>query len=159
MSKLLLSSIVFALIVVSLPERRCSCQKALEQDLPHGANETVEYGEKTVKTIRGRVTDPLGAVLPDGVVVEVFEMASADRKLSPTKIVTERERRTACVTANDGTFCFADLPSGWYLVRAGTRSSHAGMNEVYLKVKLDRRWWSRWFRSDKDIDLQLTLGT
>ena len=159
MSKLHLWSIVLLLLVGSLPARPCSCQKALAHDLPHGANEDIEYSERTVKGIQGRVVYFHDASPAEDVVVEVYQITREDKKLTPREIVLHRERRAACVTSKDGRFCFADLPSGRYLVRAGPRSASAGMNEVFMKVNLDRRWWSRWFRSRTDIELALTPGT
>lgn len=159
MSKLLLSGILIALAAGSLPDRLCLCRKALEHDLPHGANETVEYSEKTVKRITGRVTYWYNSEPAKDMVVEIYEITQADTKRKPHEIIMRRERRAACITSNDGSFCFPHLPSGRYLLRAGARSSNAGMNEVFMKVKLDRRWWSRWFRSGKDIELGLTAGT
>jgi hypothetical protein len=92
------------------------------------------------------------------VVVEIYNINEADKSLRPREIALRRERRTACVTTQGGSFCFPDLPSGTYILRAGTRSSSAGMNEVYMKVTVDRRWWSKWFRTGKRIKLKLTPG-
>lgn len=158
MNKLLLWSILIALAAVSLPDRRCLCQKALQDDLPHGANETVEFSGETVKRITGRVYYVSNGLPVEDVVVEIYEIREADTKLGPYEIKNGKERRAACITSNDGSFCFSDLPSGHYLLRAGTRGS-SGWNEAFMKVNLDRRWWSRWFRSGKEIELGLTLGT
>lgn len=157
MNKLLLSIVALGLIVGSLPARRCTCQNAGENDVPHGANETIEYSEKTVKSIKGVVYFP-DSSRAEEVVVEVYAIAPEDKKLKTYEIVSQRTRRAACVTSEDGSFCFDDLPSGNYLIRAGARWDR-GMNEVYVRLKLDRRWWSRWFRSGKEIELELTLGT
>jgi hypothetical protein len=159
MMRLLLSTILLLLSAGSLSERRCSCQKALEHDLPHGANETVEYVGKTVKRIAGRVISGPNDDPAEDVVVEIYEISQADKNLRPHEIVLRSQRKVACVTPKDGSFCFPDLPSGRYMVRAGTRSANAGMNEVFIRVNVDRRWWSRWFRPDKKIELALTPGT
>lgn len=159
MTKLLLTSILLLLAAGSLSERRCPCEKALERDLPHGANETIEYTGKTVKKITGRVTFWHDGEPAEDVVVEIYEIAQTDKKLTSHEIISRRRRRAACVTLKDGSFCFPDLPSGRYLIRAGARSANAGMNEVFVKVKLDRHWWSRWFRAGKEIELGLTPGT
>jgi hypothetical protein len=52
-----------------------------------------------------------------------------DKKLQTHEIVLRRER-AACVTAKDGSFCFVDLPSVHYVVRAGTRSANAGFSST-----------------------------
>ena len=158
MGKVVLSIIIVAISAGS-SSRLCSCQKALEDDRPHGANEDTEYSEKTLKSIKGRVVYYHNDEPADDVVVEVYSVAETDKNLRPREIALRRERRAACVTAKDGSFCFPDLPSGRYVLRAGARSSSAGMNEVYMKVTVDRRWWGNWFRSGKGIELGLTPGT
>jgi hypothetical protein len=157
--KIYVSSMIIALVVGSLPARLCSCQEALEPDRPHGANEVIEYKEKTVERIQGRVVYSHDDSPADDVVVEIYQITSEDKKLKTHEFALQRQRRTACVTRKDGSFCFNDLPSGNYLMRAGTRSANAGMNEVYIRVTLDRRWWSRWFRPSKEIVLGLRPGT
>ena len=72
----LLSSILLLLTMSSLSEQRCSCEKALERDLPHGANETIEYSEKTVKRIAGRVVYSHDESPAEDVVVEIYEIPS-----------------------------------------------------------------------------------
>ena len=158
MSKFFLSAILIALAAGSLPDRPCSCQEALQDDLPHGANETVEYAATTVKRITGQVYYVYNGLPTENVVVEIYEITEADTKLNAHEITQRKERRAACITSNDGSFCFPDLPSGRYLLRVGTRRS-SGWNEAFVRVNLDRRWWSRWFRSGRKIELGLTIGT
>ena len=153
MSKLLLAAIAVALLVGSSPARRCACQKAGEHDVPHGANETIEYEETTVKSIKGRVVYSHDKSPADDAVVEVYDITPSN-KLKTHEIVQQHYRRAACLTSKDGGFCFDDLPPGNYLVRAGTRSAYAGWNEVYIRVKLDLR-----SRSAGNITLGLQLGT
>jgi hypothetical protein len=142
---------VFAFPVVD----RCSCTKASEDDLPHGANMVVEYRGRTMKQIAGRVFDPAGASLSD-VVVELYDIPNM--QVEGYDFVRDHSRRTACVTATDGSFCFSDLPSGKYLLRAGTRSQR-DMNELYMKITVDRGWFTGLFRRSKPLKLELTLGT
>lgn len=155
----LVLSLLFVATAVVPPGQTCSCRVASEDDIPHGANEDIEYSQRTVKNIFGVVgyASVDGAV--EDVVVEVYDVADSDRTLRPRELVRERTRRKACVTASDGSFCFPDLPSGLYVLRAGTRSSNGGMNEVYMRVKLDRHWWKGWFRRSKPIKLGLSPGT
>src|ERR1051326_1146115 len=113
------------------------------------------YSEKTVNRIQGRVIYYNDHSPVDDVVVEVYQITPEDKKLKARETPVRRRRRAACVTLKDGCFCFVELPSGSYMVRAGTRSANAGMNEVYLKVNLGHRW----FRPGKEITLELTPGT
>lgn len=158
MTKLVLS-LLFVTIAVVPSGQTCSCRVASEDDLPHGANEDIEYGQRTVRNISGVVTYAFVEGTVGDVVVEIYDVADSDRSFRPRELIRERSRRKACVTASDGSFCFPDLPSGLYVLRAGTRSYNGGMNEVYMPVKLDRRWWTGWFRGSKPIKLGLSPGT
>jgi hypothetical protein len=95
----------------------------------------------------------------DDVVVEIYEPTDAYPDFKNGQIIRANSRRAACVTASDGAFCFPDLPSGRYFLRAGTRSSQGGMNYTQMRVNLDRRWWTGWFRRAKPIKLELRPGT
>jgi hypothetical protein len=147
----------FLLLSVSLQEPKCPCLKAADQDEPHGANELIEYSHKTVKRIHGRVVDPTGAPI-DEAVAEVYSYSDADTKIDPYKFTRSQERLAACVTNKNGNFCFSNLKSGNYLLRIGTLHS-AGFQEVFIRVRLDRSWWSSWFRSGKVMEVALPLGT
>jgi uncharacterized GH25 family protein len=129
----------------------------LEIDSPHGANQEIEVTAGTVKEIRGRVIDPNGEPFNE-VVVELYDYADADQKLGASALVETKDRRAACLTDKNGYFCFTNLKSGRYALRAGTRDVD-GMNELFVKVRLERRWWIRWLRSGKDIELMLQPGT
>ena len=158
MSKLLLSLLVVG-VLVTPSGRTCSCRAASEDDIAHGANEDIEYHERTVKNLEGTVSyQDDGARIPD-VVVELYDVTDADRNLRPRQIVGLRSRRAACITGGDGTFCFPNVPSGLYVLRAGTRSSNGGMNDVCMRIKLDNRWWTGWFRRARPIKLGLSPGT
>lgn len=138
------------------PKGRCLCQPASEEDVPQGANESIEYSEQTLKSIYGKVLFPTDEPVEEAV-VEVYDYTDADKKLDSYHLVRSKDRRTACLTDKDGSFCFTGLPSGRYLLRAGTRT-RGGMNEVYVKVKLDKSWWKVW-RFQKGMNLTLTPGT
>ena len=146
----------FLLIAAPMQEPKCPGQKADDQDQPHGANELIEYSHKTVKRIQGRVVDPTGAPI-DEAVAEVYSYSDADTKTDPYAFTRSQERLAACVTDKNGNFCFSNLKSGNYLLRIGTRHS-AGFQEVFVKLRLDRHWWSSWFRSGK-VMVALPLGT
>jgi uncharacterized GH25 family protein len=133
------------------------CKPAQNQDRPHGANEIIEYHIGTVKRIRGKILTPLDEPINEAV-VEIYEYTDADKNLDAYHIVNSKERRAACLTDKKGNFCFTNLPSGIYAIRAGTRQP-SGFQEVFIKVRLDRHWWSSWLRSRKDIEIKLPLGT
>ena len=150
----------FAILVVlaALPQKsKCPCQPTLETDSPHGANEVIEYTGKTVKKLHGRILYPNGEPVNEAV-VEIYEYGDADRNVGAYEITKSKERRTACLTDKYGYFCFTGLPSGRYALRAGTRKSE-GMNEVYVKVNLEQRWWRSWLRLGKKLELYISAGT
>lgn len=155
MSKLLLTSLMLALLAALPQNSGCPCQPASQTDYPHGANELIEYTGITVKKLQGTVMYADGIPAAD-VVVELFDYE--DKNARPYQVIRGRKRRAACLTGKDGRFCFSALPTGRYALRIGTRTS-AGMNEVHVKVNLDRRWWRRWLRPGKGIDVYLQPGT
>ena len=134
----------------------CSCAKALETDLPHGANETVEIRGPVVNKLSGIVADPSGA--PVKAVVELYDLPPDRPDIAVNEVIGFRTRRVACVTGADGTFCFSNVPSGKYLLRAGTRQAN-GMNELYMRVTVDHSWFRGLFRRSKSLRLMLSLGT
>src|SRR5882762_382593 len=131
----------------------CSCNKALDSDMPHGANESVEIRGPVVKNIFGTVFYPDDSVAKDAV-VELYELSKGGSDTPINEIVGWRSRRAACVTATDGMFCFSALPSGRYLLRAGTRQSN-GMNELYMRVTVDHGWFRGLFGRSKRLRLRL----
>jgi hypothetical protein len=157
MSKLFLTTLVIALFA-GPSDRFCLCRTALEDDVPHGANEDIEYTKKTVKTVSGKVTYRYDDKSVGDVVVEIYDVSDDNKNLTNRQIIDRNARRTACVTESDGSFCFPGLPSGRYVIRAGTRSSAGGINDVHMRVTLDRRWWARWLRLEV-IKLELSPGT
>jgi protocatechuate 3,4-dioxygenase beta subunit len=152
------SFVLLLLVFGGVPSQKdkCQCQSALEDDYPHGANEEIEIKGGTVKSIHGKVSYPTGDPVAEGV-VEVYNYENADRNLPPYELARAKERLAACLTDKDGRYCFAGLPSGKYVLRAGTRISE-GMQEIYVTVNLDRRWQTRWWKSDREIHVNLEPG-
>jgi hypothetical protein len=152
---------IVSLLIIALlafpSQRDCSCRNALDSDRPNGANEVVEFRGQTVKRVAGQIFKPNDNPATD-VVVELYDLSGVDPNLASYEIVGLHPRRLACVTDTTGAFCFSDLPTGKYLLRAGTRTPN-GMNELYARVTVDRRWLTGLLRRSKPINLTLTLGT
>jgi hypothetical protein len=110
-----------------------------------------------VRKLVGTVSYPDETIAQD-VVVEVYDVPSDRPDIPRHEIIDGRTRRAACITATDGTFCFSDLPSGKYLLHAGTRRP-GGVNELYMRVTVDRSWFRGLFRRSKLLRLTLELGT
>ena len=137
-------------------ERKCSCSKADDNDRAHGANAVVEYEGKTLRTISGKISLPNDEAVSNGV-VEIYEINTVDQIKSAYELAGTQDRILACLADKQGRFCISDLPSGRYLLKVGTREP-SGLNEVFIKVRLERSWWKRWFRSGKALDIVLPLG-
>jgi protocatechuate 3,4-dioxygenase beta subunit len=148
--------LVFAIFGVSLSRDKCSCQPALEDDYPYGANEVVTIRGGRVESIRGKVSYPTGEPV-EKAVVEVYNYTNADRNLPPYELAHAKKRAAACLTDEGGRYCFAGLPSGKYVLRVGTHKPE-GMQEIYVTVNLDRRWWARRWRSGREVHVRLELG-
>ncbi len=152
--------ILTLLLVSSYPTRMdCPCRPATNEEIPHGANEQVVYSLGTVRRIHGRVTYAADGEPVIGAVVEVYRYSDSDRELSPYSVAGVGTRDVACVTGSDGRFCFTNLQSGTYAMRIGTSSSAAGMNDAHIRITLDRRWWTAWWRSGKSLEIRLHPGT
>jgi hypothetical protein len=151
--------VLLFIVLGSVPagERKCFCAKADDNDVPHGANEIVEFDSRTLKTIQGTVTLPNDEPV-NNAVVEVYELTKANKDKSAYEIASTEQRKFACLPDQNGHFCLSDLSSGRYVLRIGTLQP-AGVNEVFLKVRLERSRWKRWFRSGKPLEVVLTLGT
>ncbi len=148
-------SLLFVL-AFGLPSN-CSCAKALDSDRPNGANELIEIRGPVAKNLVGTVMYPNGELAKE-IVVELYDL-SQDRSDIPTnEIVGSRSRKSACVTGTDGAFCFPNMPSGKYLLRLGTRQPN-GINELYVRVTVDRSWFRGLFRRRHPLRLTLSLGT
>src|SRR5579864_3187792 len=94
------------------------CRRAQEDEVPHGANELIEFKEQTVKRVFGTITVGLSNSAPiPNVVVEVYR-STGDRDFQKT---VQQNRLTACVTGPDGRFSFPELKPGRYLLRVGMR--------------------------------------
>jgi hypothetical protein len=86
-----------------------------------------------------------------GVLVEVFDNPGYLLDQSTVATRPDQKRLKACVTGADGRFCFRNLPSGEYELRA---SLDQGMDVTHVYVIVDRTGGSR-----KPIDVRLQVGT
>lgn len=155
--KIALVLLFIVLGCVPAGDRKCFCVKADDDVVPHGANELIEYDIATIKSLHGRVTFPNDEPV-NHAVVEVYDVSKANKDKSAYQISTTEQRKFACLADEEGRFCLSDLPSGWYVLRIGT-TQPSGVNEVMMKVKLDRTWWKRLFGSGKPLQVVLPLGT
>lgn len=126
------------------------CKNAQVEDVPHGANETVELRQQKLHRLFGTVQLPDGKPADD-IVVEVYRRSGSQSNHD----VREQTRLAACVTGNDGGFSFIDIKPGRYLLIVGTRKAD-GMNELYVPIILKKSWWRR---KGSGLRLTLVVGT
>jgi protocatechuate 3,4-dioxygenase beta subunit len=112
----------------------CKCGRPLEGETTHwGGNESIELEQKsTLKMVQGRVE--YGGRPLRGALVEVF--ASEGRIPIGNDEKSEQKRLATCKTAEDGEFCFKNLPSGRYEIRS---SMDTGWDVTRVVVTVDTK--------------------
>jgi hypothetical protein len=132
---IVISAAILSVFVGLLPVGRdCHCRPAANDEAPSSGNMVVTMNAGTVREARGIVTDANGALFEDAV-VEVYRLDSGISVNDAYKVVTDNQRLSACVTGKNGQFCFADLPPGRYVLRAGLKSS--GWDPIYVTVQIN----------------------
>jgi hypothetical protein len=105
--------------------------------------------------LRGRVVVSGTGKPLAGTLVEVFThpeyLLSND---SYARGKPEQRRVAACLTGNDGRFCFRDVPSGKYELRSSSSDTYTGWNasQVYVIVDNDKG-------KSKELRVVMILGT
>jgi protocatechuate 3,4-dioxygenase beta subunit len=153
MAKLLAVALIISFQVNAARPGSCKCTAPERGETTHrGGNEIVTFRErKTYKSVRGVVRDVNGEPVA-GVLVEVFDHPEWIALDYPASRVEQR-RIAACKTGTDGSFCFVNIPSGRYELRA---SKDAAWNPSHVYVVVNRG--SR--RSTRaGINVRLTVGT
>jgi hypothetical protein len=145
----------FALVflgIAPVAARSCTCQRPDKDDQTRwGGNEMiVQAPEKRYREIRGVIKsaddNPTAEVL-----VEIFDEPAYLLDQSAGRKQPKQKRLRACVTSDDGSFCFRNLPSGKYELRA---SLSQGWDVTHVYVILDTTKGSR-----EPIEVSLHVGT
>jgi hypothetical protein len=131
----------------------CKCiAPELGETTHRGGNELVTFRERRAfKSVRGIVRDVNGEPLA-GVLVEVLDHPEWILSNDPASPV-DQHRIAACKTGPDGSFCFEDIPSGRYELRA-SKDGEWNPSHVYIVVNRRSSGSAR-----VGIDVRLTLGT
>ena len=154
--KLFLASLIFISLLTFQPQGSCRCVPATDDDLTRwGGNESIIVKEEKVhRHLSGIVT--LGGDNPiSDALVEVYthpEYLLLDYPERESKKKKQR-RVAACVTEEDGKFCFGFIAPGKYEVRVSLES---GINVTHIYVEVDP------YSSESietDIEAVLTPGT
>jgi protocatechuate 3,4-dioxygenase beta subunit len=153
MAKLLTVALMICCLANSSFPDNCKCSAPAAGETTHqGGNEIVTFRERRAyRSVHGVVRDANGEPV-EGVLVEVFDHPEWILSNYPASRV-EQHRIAACKTGVDGSFCFENIPSGRYELRA---SKDAAWNPSHIYIVINRR--SR--RSTRaGINVRLTVGT
>jgi len=128
----------------------CKCGRPLKGETTHwGGNMSIELEQNsTLKMVQGRVVEHGGEPL-QGALVEVFVYDGHVPREGDNK--RQQKSLAACKTAEDGKFCFKNLPSGKYEIRS---SIDTGWNVTHVVVTVDTR-----NGQNETLQLPMSLGT
>ena len=139
MNKLFAAAVILISLSSTLPANDCHCIKpARGVTTRPGANaELVIIEEKKYRTLNGVVRDESDVIMPD-VLVEVFDhpehlLLSYPKNVQKKKL---QHRIAACITGEDGKFCFNKLPAGKYELLL---SIDGGWGRSHVYVVIDPR--------------------
>jgi len=152
-AKLLTVALVISCQANASRRTNCKCTAPAPGETTHqGGNEIVTFRERrNYKSVHGVVRDVNDEALAD-VLVEVFDHPEWIALNYPASRV-EQHRIAACKTGPDGSFCFANIPSGKYELRA-SRDAAWNPSHTYIVVNPRSRRGAR-----IGIRVQLTVGT
>jgi hypothetical protein len=147
---------LISLILVSLlsGSSQCNCKTVPANETSHGANESTLIDKLKVKRIAGKVLLPDEEPVNEAI-VEVFNYSSSSTDYKDVDAALTKKRLAACMTGENGAFCFNKLPPGRYLLRAGTRKS-AGINQIHAIITVLP---NNQKAPTEEIELRLSLGT
>jgi len=152
-AKLLTVALVISYQANAARRDSCKCGAPDRGETTHqGGNEIITFRERrTYRSVRGVVHDVNGEPLA-GVLVEVFDHPEWIVSNYPASRV-EQHRIAACKTGPDGSFCFENIASGRYELRA---SKDVAWNPSHVHIVVNPRGR----RSTRaGIKVQLTVGT
>ena len=155
--KLLLASIIFISLIAPYPHSNCGCMPAAKDEMTRwGGNETITIKEDKVhKQIFGTVNLFTSDNPTSGALVEVYTHPDYLFLEYPDseKEAKKQRRVAACITGEDGKFCFGFIKPGKYEVRV---SKESGINVTHIYVEVNPY-------SDESVDTEmdatLTPGT
>ena len=155
---LILASILFISAGLGSPgpQLSCTCTPAAADDLTRwGGNELVIVKEKKVyKELSGTVSYGTGHTVKDALVEVYTDPEYLLLEYPESQKAKKKQRRmAACVTGEDGKFCFGFIEPGKYEVRV---SLDPGVNVTHIYVEVDPYGGES---PDEGLNAPLTLGT
>ncbi len=138
-TSLVSASALFACLLVApsvLGDCKCDVPDKRETTR-RGGNEMIVVKEKSSFRKLEGIVEMSGDRPLENALVEVFDRPDylLDTSHARSEGPPEQKRLAACLTAKDGKFCFRNLPTGKYELRASIGS---GWNVTHIYVVLDR---------------------
>src|SRR5436305_15342504 len=94
-----IATVLLLALLGGFPQRpKCPCGKVADNEVAHGANEIVEYKERSVRQIKGVVRYAYNETSVEDVVVEVFDITDDVKDHDAYQIASLKKRRAACLT-------------------------------------------------------------
>ena len=147
--------LIFILLYPSYANDNCRCIPTNTDEKTHyGGNMAIVFKERKVyKTLHG-VVNNVGKPISN-VLVELFDHPDHLLLDYPRNIEekAKQHRISACKTANDGKFCFSNIPPGIYEIRA---SMGVGWNVTSVWVCFAPRKWNG---KKSEIIIPMEVGT
>ncbi len=118
---------------------KCVCQMEPNESPVLGNVDTGLMKGGRFRILHGRVLYPNGEPV-ENAIVEVFTYPKGiDNQYLRAHLLNSRDRKTACMTGENGRFCFTGLSSGKYLLRIGTRRPDQGFSAILIAATVDLR--------------------
>ncbi len=156
MLKAFLIAALFAALFAARPQGDCRCAPAAESDVTRwgGNEEVVGREEKTYRRLAGGVRYATDEAV-SGALVEVYTHPEYLLLKYPENAKKRKRQRrvAACVTGEDGKFCFGFVGAGKYEVRV---SKDGGFNVTHIYVEVDPFGVES---VEDELDAVLTPGT
>lgn len=155
--KLLMASIIVSGLITFQPQEGCRCVPATKDETTRwGGNQSIVIKEEKVyKRLFGTVTYALVDEPPiSDALVEVYTQPDNLLSSATESEKKKKQRRiAACVTGEDGKFCFGFIKAGKYEMRVSLGS---GVNVTHIYVEVDPYALEG---TDEEISATLSPGT
>lgn len=123
----------------------CGCKEAKIDDIPKTGTIFLWENVGIVKNLKGVVLFPDATTELENAVVEIYKISKNTKTLSEVehsyeeiKEITKKKRKAACLTAENGKFCFPKLSKGKYLLKIGHKND-SQFSAKYIFVTIDKK--------------------
>jgi len=150
--KFVAAVLLFANLGLPLSQPSCKCKKARKDQTTYISSTHVELDERRLRKIEGQAVT-YGDSPIEGALVEVFTRPEFTSKLAIGAAERERKQKrvAACITGEDGSFCFPSIPAGRYELRISKREWEFATGVIIVDPKKRRS-------NDDKVRVFLTLA-